>query len=122
MGPPHYPRVVAEFPGNISLTFIERPWNSQKKCAQENETVSTKLRGECPACRIEASCPTKLEAAESRALHGQAINLPVVYAEAEIILVKAEAKQAISICNNMAEQITKQKIQHARCIAPANAH
>jgi|GEM_PF-1244163 len=121
-GPPHYPKVVAAFPGNITMTFIEQPWSSQKKCAQENENITAKVGGKCQNCRIKASCPTKLNTTETRALRGQATGFPVVYTTVASTIIDADAKTAMSICNSMAEQITKQKIQHARCIAPANTH
>ena len=122
MGPPHYPKVVAAFPGNITMTFIEQPWSDAKKCATENAKVTAKIMEKCPACRIASSCPTALDATETRAFHGHASNLPMLYTEAESVLIDAPGTQAMSICTAMAEQIARQKKQRARCIAPANTH
>ena len=118
----HYPKVVAAFPGNITLTIIDQPWTDPEKCARENRAITAKLKKTYPNSDIRASCPAELDATEARAFHGQASDLPVVYSESEVILVKAETKLAMSVCSGMAAQITKQKIQTARCVAPAGTH
>ncbi len=118
----HYPRVVTTLPGNITLTFVEQPMGSEEKCVQKSEIVSAKIREKCPGCGITTSCPTRLSETETRALHGQAINLPVVHSALSITIIDTEEKTAMSICNSMAEKITKLKIQQANCIAPAKKH
>ena len=116
--PLYYPKVAIALPGNITMTVIAQPWNSEAKCAQKYKAISASVSGKCLNCNIKASCLVALDMRESQALRGKAINRPVVYTTTAITIIDAETKEAMSICNSIATQATKEKIQHVRCIAP----
>ncbi|HET7833164.1 MAG TPA: hypothetical protein VFK88_09390 [Gallionella sp.] len=118
-GQSYYPVLRADLPDGVSLTFIEQPWADEQKCLAENKKIVTEISGKCPACRIvRSSCSLQPEPEWNQSLRGVPINIPVVHTGSQNILIGASVAEALAICTGMAEQITRQGKQRARCIPP----
>lgn len=113
----YYPLVRVAMPDQSVLVFIDTPWTDQKKCQDANQKVISALRANCAQCQIADSCAKQMDPSWQKALAGQAINSHVVHSGTLRIVVSAghASKQT---CTVMAEQITRDKKQTARCVSP----
>jgi len=113
----YYPLVRVHLPDQSILTFIDVPWTDQQRCLDANRKITDTAGRNCSQCRTEESCATQLDALWQTALAGQAIGLYVVQSGTLRIVVEA-AHSAKETCVAMAEQITRDKNQPARCMPP----
>lgn len=113
----HYPLVRVHLPDQSALTFIDAPWTDQQKCRNANQKIIGTIRKNCGQCEIEESCAKQLDASWQTALAGQAIDYYVVQSGTLRIAVDA-VNSSKETCMAMAEQITRDKRQTARCIPP----
>lgn len=113
----HYPLVRVHLPDQSTLTFIDAPWTDQQKCRDTNQKIIGTVRKNCSQCEIEESCAKQLAASWQIALAGQAIDYYVVQSGTLRVVVDA-VNSSKETCMAMAEQITRDKRQTARCIPP----
>lgn len=113
----YYPLVHVVLPDQSALVFIDTPWTDQKKCQDENQEIIGALRTNCAQCQITDSCAKQMNLTWQKALAGQAINSYVVHSGTlRIIVIAGNASK--QTCTVMAEQVTRDKKQTARCVAP----
>ncbi|ADL55324.1 hypothetical protein [Gallionella capsiferriformans] len=113
----YYPQVNVAFPDHSELVFIDVPWTSEQKCRDANNKVAGAIGKNCSQCQLRNSCARQINLAWQSALAGQPIKTYVVHSGTLRILVNAgnDSKQT---CIVMAEQITLDKKQTARCVFP----
>lgn len=113
----YYPLAQVYLPDQSTLTFIDRPWTEAKRCRETTQKMAAGARANCPQCRIEDSCPTRLDALWLQALSGQMIDRYVVQSGSLRIVIGAGGTSE-AICMAMAEQISRDKKLAARCVPP----
>lgn len=113
----YYPLVRLALPDQSELIFIDSPWTDQKKCQDANLKITGALRKNCGQCRIVDSCAKQLDPSWRAALAGQSIKNYVVHSGSLRIVVNA-GNASKQTCIVMAEQITNNKKQAARCVSP----
>lgn len=113
----YYPQVNVAFPDHSELVFIDVPWTSEQKCHAANSKVFGAISKKCSQCQLKNSCTRQIDPAWQSALAGQPIKNYVVHSGTLRIVVNAgnDSKQT---CIVMAEQITLDKKQTARCVFP----
>ncbi len=115
----YYPVVRTTVPDGTVMTFLGRPLNFEKGCSEENDKVAAGIRKACAQCAIDlAACPRQLEPAWDAAMQGEPTEVFAVHTETQRILIGTAPEIARHTCASMAEEITRQGKQHARCIAP----
>ena len=112
----YFPQVNMSLPDNGELVFIGLPWASRGKCEAANQLIINALRQNCAACKIEGQCRPEMDAPGIAALSGQATGEYVVHSGSMRIVVRA-GNASKPTCETIAEQITRDKKQAARCIA-----
>lgn len=118
-GKPHYPIVRAVVGEEVTLTFIDLPWNDTHKCEEAHKRVADLLRAQCPSCQLVLSeCRQELESSWEKAFHGEPGVIFAVHTDTQRIMIEADHETARGICNDMAAQIENQGRQHARCMHP----
>jgi hypothetical protein len=118
-GKPHYPIVRAVVGEEVTLTFIDLPWNDVRKCEEAHKKVADLLRAQCPSCQLVLSeCRQQLEPPWEKAFRGEPSIVFAVHTDTQRITIEADHETARGICNDMATQIENQGKQHARCVAP----
>lgn len=113
----YYPLVRLLLPDQGELVFIDSPWVDQKKCQDANLKIVSALRNNCSQCQIVNRCEKRLDTLWLAALAGQPIKDYVVYSGTLRVVVRA-GNASKQTCNVMAEQITNDKKQTARCVSP----
>lgn len=113
----YYPEVHVDLPQQGRLIFIDAPWTSEQKCKDANAKMIAAVAANCSQCKLTESCLTQIEPSRLKALEGRAIDAYVVHSGTLRILIDAAdaSKQA---CAAMAEQISRDKKQPARCVYP----
>jgi hypothetical protein len=113
----YYPQVNVGLPDRSELVFVNRPWTSEQKCQDENLNVIRAIAANCAQCRITSGCSRHIDPALLRALAGQPVKAYVVHSDTLRIVVNA-GNASQQTCITMAEQITRDKKQPARCVFP----
>lgn len=111
----YYPQVKVELPDSSKLVFIDAPWTSEQKCQDENIKLISGIGKNCSQCKFAGSCTGQLDSAWQKALAGEAIDSFVIHSGTLRIMVNA-GNASKQTCIVMAEQITLDKKQAARCV------
>jgi len=115
-GGPYYPSVGYADPEGSRFTFLHQPVSSERGCRDLAERLAAPLRKQCAACLQPAQCPSAVPPEWRDALEDRPVGGYTVRADKQRILVAGA--QAAKVCAQLEQQIRRQGLTSARCVAP----
>jgi hypothetical protein len=115
-GGPYYSAVSYAESDGSRLTFLHEPVSSERGCRDIIERLAVPLRERCPACVHQAQCLSAVPPEWREVLENAPVKSYLVRAGRQRILVAGD--QAAKVCGLLEQQLRRQGLKSARCLAP----